>query len=60
MVVATCGKGMGADCGTSAERYEAESADAQLCVELALTPLKRTATSQLLARELEQDTLPAG
>jgi predicted ATPase/DNA-binding winged helix-turn-helix (wHTH) protein len=61
MVVATCGQGYG--CGTAEHPLKGMKQNLlmrQLCVELALTPLKRTATSQLLARELEQDTLPAG
>ncbi len=63
MVLATCGPGI-EPAGASGEhplrRLKQNLLMRQLCTEMALTPLTRTAVSQLLARELGQEMLPAG
>jgi predicted ATPase len=63
MVVATCGNGDAAVRGAGEHPLKGLKQNLlmrQLCVEVALTPLSRAAVKELLARELEQETLPAG
>jgi predicted ATPase len=58
MVVATCGPSDGGE-----RRLRAMKQDLlmrELCAEVALAPLSKTAVRELLRRELEQETLPEG
>jgi len=63
MMLTTCGPGI-EPAGASGEhplrRLKQNLLMRQLCTEMALAPLTRTAVSQLLARELAQEMLPAG
>jgi predicted ATPase len=58
MLVATCGPGDTA--GHALRATKQNLLMRQLATEVALAPLTRKAVSQLLVRELEQETLPAG
>jgi predicted ATPase len=58
MLVATCGPGDAAEHPLRAAKQNLLMR--QLCIEVALAPLTRTAVTQLLSRELEQEALPAG
>jgi len=61
MVVATCGPGHGCGAGERPlKKMKQNLLIRRQCVELALTPLTRTAMSALLTRELEQEMVPAG
>ena len=58
LLIATCGPGDAAEHPLRATRQNLLMR--QLCIEVALAPLTRTAVSQLLSRELEQEFLPTG
>jgi predicted ATPase/DNA-binding winged helix-turn-helix (wHTH) protein len=63
MVVATCGPGYGPVNGSGEHPLRGMKQNLlmrELCVEMALAALTRAAVSELLARELEQEMVPAG
>ncbi len=63
MLVATCGNGDAAMRSSGEHPLKGLKQNLlmrHLCAEMALAPLSRTAVKELLARELEQEALPAG
>jgi predicted ATPase len=63
MVVATCGPGDGAMRRAGEHSLKGLKQNLlmrHLCTEIALAPLSRTAVKELLARELQQESLPPG
>lgn len=63
MILATCGPGEREGPQSNSQlsmRLRQDLLIRQLCSEIALKPLRRTAVEQMLARKLQQESLPAG